>query len=93
MGSLTDTQKRGLFSLLTGVDAQSTVVSSGNPAKPELVRPVGSVTDRDTGAPFLSFFKNFAADTATDIQSRTILLVVAGVIGILGVFAIAKKAF
>ena len=68
---LSDIQKRSLFSLLTGVDAQTPVVSSADPRAPEIVRPIGAETTRDTGAPCANFFQSGA---------NTNVLVVTGIV-------------
>lgn len=79
-----------------GVVDGSQFIVGGDPSRPEVSRPTGAnPTLRDTGSPnaLTGFFSNFVADTTEEIQSRTILLVVAGVIGIIGVFALARRLF
>lgn len=85
MSSLNDTQKRGLFSLLTGVDAQPVIIQQADPALPEVVRPTGIETTRDTGSPFGSFFQSGI--------DKNILGITAGVIVAIALFGIIRKAF
>ncbi len=80
---LTDAQKRGLFSLLTGVDAQTTIISSADPRIPEVVRPIGvATTTRDTGAPFANFFQSGV--------NTNVLMVTGGIIAVIALFSLLR---
>lgn len=93
MAKLSPIAELALLDALGVVDGGRFIVGS-SAAAPERVIPTGNdPTKRDTGSPFQGFFSNLVTSTTQDIQSKTILLVVAGVIGILGIFAIAKKVF
>lgn len=82
---LTDSQKRGLFTLLTGVDAQTTVVTSADPRLPEVVRPIGAETTRDTGAPFTRLFESGI--------NTNVLGITAGVLILIVIFGVVRRAF
>lgn len=93
--ALSSITELALLDALGIVDGSQFIVG-GNRSEPETIRPTGSnPTLRDTGAPtgLAGFFSGFIADTTEDIQAKTVLLVVAGVIAIIGIFAIARKAF
>ncbi len=83
MSRLSDAQKRGLFSLLTGVDTGA-MDGGGKPV--EQIPPVGPrTTTVDSGGPNQNFLLG--------ITQNQILSVTVGILALLAVFGFAKKVF